>query len=317
MRSPKQQVDRSPAGAAARRDGRGFSLVELLAVLAVISIVVAFAVLGVKRAMASIRLQNSMRQLASRVELARTDAIRRHKLATVEFTSNSAYTITMDFNGTGVVGKRSYRLESGVTLTNSEKPMFEFDWRGRTSQCLTNVTLQSQEGSGTSTLAIGSAGDVTVDAGLGANMNSTSFSTVSKTGDVQKGAVVLGASPVCSSPCDGNCVSACVDCETESTPPPGCVKFTVKPSVITIRKNFKTSLDITATTTVADTITVIQNDGRTNLEFTPSPTQTFSAAGSKTFTVKSKNNLTGTFPLKFISACNPTNVAYATVVVNP
>ena len=299
------------------RSGRGFSLVELVLVLAVISIVLAFAVLGVRRAMASIRLQNSMRQLASRVEAARIDAIRRHKSSTVEFTGNRTYSITMDFDARGVVSTRHYALEQGVTINSqsTDLPVFDFDWRGRTPQCFTSITLQSPESGGTSTLSISSAGDVTVDAGLSANLNAGSFTTVSATSDVQSGAVVAGTSGgACSDPC-GGCASACTNCQVQSTPPPGCAAFTVNPASVSIRKNFKSSAGISVTVTPADTITVIQNDGRTNLEFTPSPTQSIGAGGSKTFTVKSKNNLTGVFPLKFISACNPSNAAYATVQV--
>jgi prepilin-type N-terminal cleavage/methylation domain-containing protein len=299
------------------RDGRGFSMVELLAVLAVISIVLAFAVLGVRRAMASIHLQNSMRQLASRVEAARIDAIRRHRSATVEFTGNNSYSITMDFDAGGVVSTRSYTLESGVNINSpsAELPVFDFDWRGRTPQCFTSITMQNQESGGSSTLSVSSAGDVTMDAGLPANLNAGSYANVSTTGDVQAGAVVAGSGAgACADPC-GGCASACTNCEVQSTPPPGCVAFKVKPSYVSIRRNFKSAGSINVTVTPADTITVVQSDGRTNLEFTPSPTQSIGAGGTQTFTVKSKNNLTGTFPLKFISACNPSNAAYATVQV--
>src|SRR5205085_6119313 len=202
------------------RNGRGFSMVELLAVLAVISIVLAFAVLGVRRAMAAIHLQNSMRQLASRVEAARIDAIRRHRSATVEFTGNNSYAITMDFDARGVASTRGYTLESGVTINSpsTELPVFDFDWRGRTPQCFTSITMQNQESGGSSTLSVSSAGDVTMDAGLPANLNAGSYANVSPTGDVQSGAVVAGSGAgACTDPC-GGCASACTNCEVQSTP---------------------------------------------------------------------------------------------------
>jgi len=323
MRNPKQVEDPPRARAAAPRGSRGFSMVELVIVLAVISIVVAFAVLGVKRAMASVRLQNSIRQLASRVEAARIDAIRRHKSATVEFTNDKSYSITMDFNGTGVVSKRNYTLESGVTVNipvvsgEAVPPVFDFDWRGRTPQCFTSITMRSQEVSGSSTLSVSSAGDVTVDAGLSANMNAGTYTNVNANADVQAGAVVTGAgAAACSDPC-GGCVPAGGGGPAESTPPPGCVAFRSNKTYISVRKNLKTSDGFLISVTPADTITVVQTDGRSNLEFTPSPTQAIGAGGSKTFTVKSKGNTTGFFPVKFISACNPSNSLAATVEVKP
>jgi prepilin-type N-terminal cleavage/methylation domain-containing protein len=319
MRSHKQPEAMSQAGAASPCSSRGFSMVELVIVLAVVSVVLTFAVLGVKQAMASIRLQNSMRQFASRVEVARTDAIRRHKSATVEFTSDRTYSITMDFNGTGVVSTRKYTLESGVTINSpsTDLPVFDFDWRGRTPQCFTAITMQSGGGGGTSKLSVSSAGDVTVDSGLSSNLNAGTYTTVSQTSDVQSGAIVSGTSPAaCTDPC-GGCVVAGGGGPIQSTPPAGCTAFTLNKSLISIRKNYKNSADFIVSVTPADTITVFQTDGRTNLEFTPSPTQAIGVGGSKTFTVKSKNNSTGYFPIKFVSACNPSNSAAATVQVTP
>lgn len=312
------QTDMSLARPAALRGSGGFGLAETLVVMAIIAIVSTFAVLGVKRAMASVRLQNSIRQLASRVESARIDAIRRHKSAAVEFTSSNTYTVTMDLNGTGVERTQVYTLESGVTIDSpaADLPVFDFDWRGRTPQCFTSITMQSQGGGGSSTLSVTSGGDVTIDAGLSSNLNSGSFTTVSATGDVQKGVAVNGAgAAACLDPCGGCVVSG--GGAVVSTPPPGCAGFGANKSAISIRKNYKSTDAFVINVTATDTITAVQTDGRTNLEFLPSPTQSIGANSSKTFTVRSKGNTTGFFPVRFTSACNPSNAVTATVRVRP
>src|SRR6266576_885046 len=56
---------------------RGFSVPELIVILAIVSVVSAFAIMGITKARAAIRLQNSVRQFASYVERARADALRR------------------------------------------------------------------------------------------------------------------------------------------------------------------------------------------------------------------------------------------------
>jgi prepilin-type N-terminal cleavage/methylation domain-containing protein len=322
MRSHTVPEDTPRAEPAPPRGERGFGMIEIVAVLAVASIVMVFAVIGVKRAMAAVRLQNSMRQLASRVEAARLDAIRRHLSARVDFsnpsstTSTTFYTITMDFNGNNVVSSRTFDLESGVTISvasPNELPVFDFDWRGRTPQCFTSVTMQSSGGGGSSTLSVSNAGDVTVDSGLSSNLNAGTFTTVGQTDGVQSGLVVAGTSaPACTDPC-GVCVPPTGP--VKSPGGGGCSPFFVSPGLIEIRKNGKSTDKFTVSVTPADTLTIIQSDGRNNLAFTPSTTQAIGAGGSKDFFVTSKNNSTGYFPVKFISGCNTTNVAYATVRV--
>lgn len=298
----------------AHAGSRGFSMLQLVVAIAVISVVTTFAVLGVNRARAAIRLQNSMRMLAGRVESARFDAIRRHKSTTVEFIDGDTYKITMDFDGSGVVSSRTFDLETGVTITSlaTDLPTFDFDWRGRTPQCFTAVTMQSTTGQ-TTTLSVSSAGDVTVDSGLGSTLTTSSYSSVTTTGDVQSGAVVPGGtSPSCADPC-----STCVTSggPASSSPPPGCIPFTIDHTYVSIRKSGGSTASFTVSVTAADTITVTQTDGRTNLGFAPSATQAVGANGTKTFTVSSKNNSRGLFPIKFSSACSASNNIPATVNV--
>ncbi|HEY0766304.1 MAG TPA: prepilin-type N-terminal cleavage/methylation domain-containing protein [Pyrinomonadaceae bacterium] len=79
----------------------GFTLLQLLVTLAIISVVSTFAVMGITRARASMRLSNSTRQFGAYVERARADAVRRHGQTTVQMLTNSTYSVTMDFGDGG------------------------------------------------------------------------------------------------------------------------------------------------------------------------------------------------------------------------
>jgi Tfp pilus assembly protein FimT len=75
---------RQRAAASSRQGGRGeagFSIIQLVIVVAVVAITITFAVIGIANARASYRVQNSARRFASHIERARTDAIRRHATA--------------------------------------------------------------------------------------------------------------------------------------------------------------------------------------------------------------------------------------------
>lgn len=75
----------------------GVGIPELLIVVAIVAIISAVALINFRSAGATLRLQNSVRQLASYMEKARIDAVRRHSTTEVKFTSPTSYTVTMDF----------------------------------------------------------------------------------------------------------------------------------------------------------------------------------------------------------------------------
>jgi Tfp pilus assembly protein FimT len=302
------------------RDQRGSTIIQLLVVVAIVGIVSTFAILKIQGARDSFALQNSMRLFAGRIEKARLDAIRRHGSALVEFTSNNQYVVTMDFDGTGNANtQRTYTLEKTVQVTNADGtaiavddlPTFDFGWRGGTTQCFTSIRMQNNLGQ-SSTLAVTSSGDVTIDTSLGATVSPGTYSSVSQTGDVASRATVAGTTPVsCDDPC-GSCTSS--SGTVTSSPPPGCTAFTLNKSSISIKRNGAGSDTFAVTVVNADTVSVIQPDGRTNLLFTP-VSQAIAANGTANFTVKSKNNSWGKFSIKFTSACSSSNSATATVTV--
>jgi Tfp pilus assembly protein FimT len=76
--------------------------------VAVVTIVSAFALIGVNSTRASIRRTNAARECASYLEKARVDAVRRHGEASVAFLTANAtqYSVTMDFDGNGTTETR-------------------------------------------------------------------------------------------------------------------------------------------------------------------------------------------------------------------
>jgi prepilin-type N-terminal cleavage/methylation domain-containing protein len=114
---------------------RGFSLMQLIITVAVVSIVSTIAYLGITSARQRIRLTNSSRVLASYVEKARVDSVRRHPMtsdlmAGVQVLDRTTYRVKMDFDGNGTVETRDVTLDSGVVFATDPIALV-FDWRGR------------------------------------------------------------------------------------------------------------------------------------------------------------------------------------------
>src|SRR5689334_9756126 len=123
---------------------RGFSTVELLAVVTVLAIVTAFGLLGVSKARASVRLSGAARQYAAYIEKARVFSIKRHadtadQRATIAINDDKAsYNVTMDLDGDGGSDTRTVALPSGITFQTVET--VAFDWRGRTWRTAGGIT---------------------------------------------------------------------------------------------------------------------------------------------------------------------------------
>lgn len=134
----------SEVGAAMNRKRRanskhhGFTTMQMIVTIAIISVVSVFGVLGITNARAEFRLQNSARLFASYVEKARVDAIRRHAATGQESwvetygPGTSNYAVTMDF-GSGNLETRTFQLETGLVFSTAAARV-TFDWRGRITQ---------------------------------------------------------------------------------------------------------------------------------------------------------------------------------------
>ncbi len=282
---------------------RGFTILQLVITVGVIGIVSTFALISVARARDNIRLQGSVRQLAGYLEKARLDAVRRHATSSVAFTSTTTYSVTMDFDGTGVVGTRSYSFDGGISVISTPLPSISFNWRGRTSACTQTFAMQNLSGD-QSWVDVSDAGDVTVNSDVDV-LPTVSYSTVSSTGDVNSGTVVTGAgvhnnsvdcggtgSVVTTTPVTGNGASGC--------------SLSASPGGITIRKGGGTSGTITLS--VRGTSSNVTPSGPSNLQISPTA-RTIAAGSSGTFTVTSLNNTRGTFAVNFTSSCTTVTVS--------
>jgi Tfp pilus assembly protein FimT len=129
------------------RRERGISVVELLIVVAMIGVVVAFAVMQIAGAQRAMRLTNSAREFMSWLEKARLDSMRRSptstdEMARVEITSANSYTVYIDQNGDGTLDSgRTMTLPAseGMGFSGINVPLkIHFNWRGRPEDAVGN-----------------------------------------------------------------------------------------------------------------------------------------------------------------------------------
>jgi type II secretory pathway pseudopilin PulG len=280
-------------------DAGGFTILQIVITVAVIAIFSTFALMTLTSTRASLRLQNSVRQLSGYLEKARLDAIRRHANSTVVFTSPTTYDVTLDFNGSGTTTTRSYSFENGVSVISTPLPALTFNWRGRISSCTVTFAVQNSRGE-QSWVDVSDAGDVTINSNVDVLPNA-SYATVDSDTDVQSTAVV-----------SGNAVhNNTIDCTGSSGAPgppisgggPGCTD-TATPSSISIKKSGGGTADIAVKATNTGTVTV---SAPINLQVTPA-NQTVAGGATVHFSIVSLNNTRGTFAVNFNTPCTTLTV---------
>jgi len=278
-----------------RHSSRGVGIAELLIVVALIGIVSAFALIQVESARASLRLQNSVRQLSSYMEKARVDAVRRHGNSQVTFTDSRSYSVNMDFNNSGTLITRQYVFEGGVQLASSELPDVIFNWRGRTltsgSSCVTTFSVSDAQGRGLSVDVSGS-GDVTVENQQPSLPNVAYNNTLNSGDGINTRAVVGGTTSVDNTPCmdlSGGGVGG-------DSGPPDCT-IHVNSASINIKKNGGSTGSVLIS---MGTAKLVVASYPSNLIVSPA-SQTVSTGSN--FSISSKNTLRGPFNVTFTSQC--------------
>jgi len=282
-----------------KRNGeRGVGFVELLVVVAVVATISAVAIINFRSSRATLRMQNSVRQLASYMEKARIDAVRRHGEASVTFTSDTSYKVRMDFANSGSPTEKYFNFDSGVQVANNtELPSVTFNWRGRTvtagASCVTTFSVKntSNPNEGLS-VDISGSGDVTVENQQPTLPNVPYNNTIASSASVRGSTVVGGTDTVDSTPCldiSGEGVGA----ETGS---PQCTLHLSSTSV-SIKKNGGSSAGVIVSVSVSTGVVV---SAPSNLAVTPAA-QTVSTGSN--FVIKSNNNLRGPFTVTFSAQC--------------
>jgi prepilin-type N-terminal cleavage/methylation domain-containing protein len=297
------------SGTVIRRNAeRGFGLTELLIAFAIIASITAIALINLKSARNSLRMQNSVRQLASYMEKARIDAVRRHSTSSITFTSPTSYTVRMDFLNTGTPMDRSFTFDSGVQLASSELPVVNFNWRGRTitagASCVTTFSVNNNSNPDDGlTVDVSGSGDVTVENKQPTLPNVQYDNSVSTSSAVRTTTVVSGTETVDSTPC----LDVSGEGSAGESGPPLC-EIHVSATSVSVKKNGGGSTSVLVSMSVSSAVAASYPS---NLTLTPSTLQTVSTGTN--YVIKSNNNLRGPFYVTFTSQCGSTIVVKVNV----
>lgn len=325
----------------------GFSMMQTLVVLGVVSVISGLAFLGITEARQRIRLTNSSRLLASYVEKARVDSVRRHPMnaadmAGVEVLNGTTYRVKMDFDGNGTVDTRDITLDDGVVFA-TDPIALAFDWRGRLVDLpLTEIKVSIAMQWGTDPndqriVDVTRSGDVTIDSDVYLDDVPNINVNVGGLTGIDSGSTVNGnnnpnPTPTPTAEPTPDVQPSPIDAEPTPTPPIG-VEPTPTPTptptpspspVASVSPTPNGNPSPTPTpctvqvTTSPSPLSFSKHTGGTiGFAVNPSGVVTFSSGPSNlgvtgsgnTFSVTSLNNTRGNFTLVFNTPCGSQNVS--------
>lgn len=131
------------------RNAAGFSLIELLIVVTVVSIASGYALMQITRARQVMVRDNAARLFAAHLEKARMDSLRRHpmssaQMAQVSIINANFYTLAIDTDGNGTLDAPqviSLPPNSGLQFNTPYPRTIYFNWRGRSVDASGNTAL--------------------------------------------------------------------------------------------------------------------------------------------------------------------------------
>ena len=165
----------SPTKQSKPKSAAGFSLLELVAVIAIVGLVSTFALSNYLKANRSFTLAGSARNLSAYLEKARIDSVRRHGGASIDINDRASYIANIDFSAQGTATARTISLPPGTRLSYSLPPAttnidpsvepitITYDWRGRTTSTVLLTLTDSNAGMASTTVVVGPAGDISTD----------------------------------------------------------------------------------------------------------------------------------------------------------
>ena len=271
-----------------RKSEAGFSVIQILIVVVITTLIASFAIIRIGQARRVMNLDESARTLTGYLEKARIDSIRRRaqttaQMARVAAINSTTYSVTMDFDGRGVITTRNISLPTGITLTIPNDPdtglpsppSASFDWRGDSPG---GESFVFSYGTTQSTIFVTDSGDVT----LGSNISIPlpTVTPVPPTSGISSDTVINASASGCT--------------------------LSTNVSSLTLRKNRDGTVSVTHSSATGSN-TVSGAATSSTITITPG-TRTINGNGSASFTINSGRK-TGNFAVTFMSPCGSRSVS--------